>query len=133
MAYDFTKDTIVQAIKDSYGITSRVAKRLGVDWHTADKYIKKYKDAQQAQSDEQNFVADLAEGKLFEAINRGEAWAIKFFLSMKGQSRGYISTPVIKLENEEPLNIQFTGMSKAELLSADNVELNEGADASEEV
>lgn len=129
---NFDKQTVLNAIKDSYGITSRVAKKLNCDWGTADRYIKKYKDALEAVNNEQNFVLDLAEGKLFEAINRGEQWAIKFFLTMKGQSRGYIATPTIKLDNGEPLNIQFSGMSKAELLNADNVEINEGANETSE-
>jgi len=41
-------------------------------------------------------MKDMAEGKLFEAIEAGEPWAIRFFLTKRGADRGYGSTARIK-------------------------------------
>ena len=34
-----TNDAILEAIKDSGGIMSTIARKLGVTWHTADSWI----------------------------------------------------------------------------------------------
>lgn len=125
---NFTQEQIEKAIAGSLGIMSTIAKRLGTDSHTAKKYVERYAATRQALADETEFTYDLAESRLLKAIEKGEAWAIKFYLTMKGQSRGYISQPIIKLDNSDPLNINFSGVSKASLLNDDTVEINNGED-----
>ncbi len=121
-----TKKEVLEAINGSLGIISTIAKRLGCESRTAKRLIDKWQETKDALIDEQELVLDLAETGLYDALIKKEQWAIKFILSTKGQSRGYVVTPTIKLDNGEPLNIQFTEASAESLQQADNVEINNG-------
>ena len=102
-----TKKAVLEAINGSLGIISTIAKRLGCESRTAKRLIDKWQETKDALIDEQELVLDLADTGLYDALIKKEQWAIKFILSTKGQSRGYVVTPTIKLDNGEPLNIQF--------------------------
>ena len=121
-----TKKEVLEAIKGSLGIISTIAKRLGCESRTAKRLIDKWQETKDALFDEQELVLDLADTGLYDALIKKEQWAIKFILSTKGQSRGYVVTPTIKLDNGEPLNIQFTEASAESLRQADNVEIYNG-------
>ena len=121
-----TKKEVLEAINGSLGIISTIAKRLGCESRTAKRLIDKWQETKDALIDEQELVLDLADTGLYDALIKKEQWAIKFILSTKGQSRGYVVTPTIKLDNGEPLNIQFTEASADSLQQADNVEINNG-------
>ena len=121
-----TKKEVLEAINGSLGIISTIAKRLGCESRTAKRLIDKWQETKDALIDEQELVLDLADTGLYDALIKKEQWAIKFVLSTKGQSRGYVVTPTIKLDNGEPLNIQFTEASAESLRQADNVEINNG-------
>jgi hypothetical protein len=121
-----TKQEVIEAIKGSLGIISTIAKRLGCESRTAKRLIDKWQETKDALFDEQELVLDLADTGLYDALIKKEQWAIKFVLSTKGQSRGYALTPTIKLDNGEPLNIQFAEASADSLQQADNVEVNNG-------
>ena len=121
-----TKKEVLEAINGSLGIISTIAKRLGCESRTAKRLIDKWQETKDALIDEQELVLDLADTGLYDALIKKEQWAIKFILSTKGQSRGYVVTPTIKLDNGEPLNIQFTEASAESLRQADNVEIYNG-------
>lgn len=127
-----TKQEVLYAISGSLGIISTIAKRLGCESRTAKRLIDKWQETKDALSDEEELVLDLADTGLYDALIKKEQWAIKFILSTKGQSRGYVVTPTIKLDNGEPLNIQFAQASAETLLQADNVEVNSGENGEDE-
>lgn len=79
----------LDAIPNSGGIITLIAKRVGCTWHTAAKYIKEYATISAAYADECEGVLDLAEAKLIEAIKAGDLAAVKYILSTKGKKRGY--------------------------------------------
>lgn len=120
------KETVLKAIKASYGITSTVAARLSCDWGTADRLIKRWSETKEAFKTETESILDLAEGKVIKAINDGDIATTKWYLAKKGKLRGYEDTPTIKLDNGEPLNIQFAEANSDALLQAGNVEVNNG-------
>lgn len=126
-----TKQEVIEAITGSLGIISTIAKRLGCESRTAKRLIDKWQETKDALSDENELVLDLADTGLYDALIKKEQWAIKFILSTKGQSRGYVLTPTIKLDNGEPLNIQFAQASAESLLQAGNVEINNGESETE--
>lgn len=124
----FTCAQVIEAVHGSLGLTSNVARKLGCDWITADKYIKKYPKAIEALKAERETVTDVAEGKLFQALNKGERWAVKFYLAMQAQQRGYMTTQMVKQDNSKPLNINLSGVGtvdKKTILEASNVEVSE--------
>lgn len=85
----YKAEKFIDAIKDSGGIVSTIAKRVGCDWHTAKKYIDTYATVTQAYQDECERVLDLAESKTIEMINEKDGTMIRYYLSTKGKHRGY--------------------------------------------
>ena len=92
----YTKEIMLKAINGSGGIVSHVAKKLKCDWTTADLYIKKYEEAVQAMTVEQEIINDVTENQLVKQIQKGEPWAIKFRLTTKAKHRGYAETQHIE-------------------------------------
>lgn len=96
MAKNYDIATIKKAIKDSRGMYSVIAKRLGCSWHTAKKYVEDDPETAQAYKNEEESMIDFAESKLHEAISEDDLTATIFFLKTKGRKRGYIE----KTQNE---------------------------------
>ena len=87
----------IEAIKGSAGIISTIAKRLEVDWHTAESYIKKYPTALDAFQDEREGILDMAEAAIFTAIKQGDTGSAKWILSTIGRKRGFTEKQEIGL------------------------------------
>ncbi len=85
----YNKRTVLQAIEGSGGIVSAVAKRLGCGWITAQRYIQRWPETQEAFQSERERILDLAETTLYRAIQEGDAQAAKWLLSRLGRHRGY--------------------------------------------
>lgn len=85
----YTQETILEAVKGSGAIVSTVARRLQCEWITAKRYIEKWEATQRAFQDEEETILDMAESKLYEAIQNNDIQAAKWILSTKGKSRGY--------------------------------------------
>lgn len=91
MAYDFTREQVLEAIKGSFGIMSKVAKGLGgCEWHTAERAVNKWESTKQAYEDENARSLDLSESKMLELINEKDGPMIRFHLATKGKGRGYV-------------------------------------------
>ena len=96
-----TQEEILKAIKGSKGITTQVAKRLGVSWDTAQKYINSNNTNKTAFKNERESVLDLAESVIHKSITNGNTQDAKWLLSTLGKKRGYgDSEPVAETDNE---------------------------------
>ena len=84
-----SKKAIIEAIKDSGGIMSTIARRLGVTWHTADSWIRESGELMEALQDEKETILDMAESTLFKKIKEGDEQSAKWYLSKVGKQRGY--------------------------------------------
>jgi len=102
----YKAEQVLEAIKDSAGIVSNVARKLGCDWHTARRYIDEYTSAQAAFDGEMQRVNDLGEIELIKLMQSGDLGAIKYRLSSKAKDRGY----------GEQMQITGTGKAGAFLL-----------------
>ena len=90
----------IKAIEGSGGIISTIANRVNCSWNTAQKYIKDYPTVADAYEEEIERVIDLAEGVLIKNIQNAAKQAqaghdvdtadVKWFLSRKAKSRGYV-------------------------------------------
>jgi len=80
---------LLPAIKGSRAFISVVAERLGCDWHTADKAIRRFPAAIRALEDEKETALDFVEGKAFSRIAEGDGAMIRFYLATKGKARGF--------------------------------------------
>lgn len=132
MAYKFTKEQVLEAIKDTQGIVSKIQKKLSnvaqhkINWHTAEAWINKWEETRQAVKDEVNFVADLCDQAIYEAISQKDMQTIKWYATLKMKDRGYDPETTLKLDNGNPLNINFNGLTREDVETADNVTIHRG-------
>ena len=86
----FTAQQFIDAIPGSGGIITHIARKVGCEWHTAKRYIDGHESVKRAYDNECQTVLDVAELELIKSVKSGDLSAIKFYLSTKGKSRGYI-------------------------------------------
>ena len=145
MNTDLTPKALVEALKGTQGIVLQVKNHLSVKgieaaWSTIDHAIKNPeehfacfdpKDAKavrDAYIEETEAPLDIGENKLIAAVTRGEPWAVRYLLDRKGKRRGYDAAAAIKLESDDPLNINLSGdmMDAKELEGSGEVEVGGG-------
>lgn len=66
------------------------ARQMGCSPDTIKARLSKSEKLRAIQASESEIILDTAELKLGQAMMNGESWAIKFLLSTKGKSRGYV-------------------------------------------
>jgi hypothetical protein len=86
----FTPEDIIGALEQSRGLIAPAARALGCSRATIRSYIDEYAEVAQAKLDQREAVTDMAENSLYEAIRRGEAWAVCFYLKCVARDRGYV-------------------------------------------
>jgi len=83
------KYDIKKAVEGSGGIMSNVARLLNCNWHTAKKYITKYKLDKEFEALKETQI-DFAFTKLLENIRANDTTSIIFFLKTIGRNRGFV-------------------------------------------
>lgn len=86
-AKQFTAKQFTDAIPGTGGIIATIARRVGCDWHTAQKYIDTYPTIKQAYEDECSGVDDLAESTVIKAIRDGDVGAAKWWLEKRRRDK----------------------------------------------
>ena len=115
MAKKITQEQMLEAIKNSQGLISKIQKKLEtilretIAWETVEKYINKWDECVQAVRAEKEAMLDLAENNIFKDLVNGDTATSKWFLRMKGKERGYVETQEIQLNKSDPLNINLQG------------------------
>lgn len=154
MNIKLTYKVLSEAIENTQGNISKIQRKLAANgikaaWHTInhallkpkehfyywldiapneDVRAKREKQLEELTArfyDEQETMLDVAESGLMEAVLAKEPWAIKFALTTKGKKRGYDTTPTIKIDDTDPLNINLQGdtMTAEELAQSADVEI----------
>ncbi len=108
---DQTAARIIGAVKEYKGLLTLAAVKAGVNYKTLWRYTQDYPSVAEAVKESKEFMLDVAEGKLFKAIQDGNMTAIIFFLKTKGKSRGYIERQEITGETGQPLKMQINVIS----------------------
>jgi hypothetical protein len=85
----YTAQQVIDALRTSRGLISMAAQKLQCDVDTVSNYCKKFPTVEAAKQESRVTLLDLAESRLWEAIDRGDGWAIAFCLKTLGRSRGY--------------------------------------------
>ena len=112
----FTAAQVIEAIKDSRGFVTTVAKRLGCDRTYVYRLIEKYPTAKEALTNEREGVKDFTEGKLLEQINAGNITAIIFYLKCQAKERGYVERQEITGPDNQPVTVKvIKGISADDL------------------
>src|SRR5262245_36413138 len=90
-----TKETlkpeqVAEALNATNGLVYLAAEKLGVHFATVYRYAQRYTLVRQAIDQQKGKRLDVAEAKLWQAVNKGESWAICFLLKTQGKERGYV-------------------------------------------
>jgi len=102
MAARYTTDQVIEAIRESHGILTAAAKKLGCTRQTVHDYVKRFPTVREAYEEESESLVDFAEMKLFEQIGAGNIAAIIFALKAKGKARGWVESYSVKAEVTGP-------------------------------
>ena len=103
----FTPEDIIGALEQSRGLIAPAARALGCSRATIRSYIDEYAEVAQAKLDQREAVPDMAENSLYEAIRRGEAWAVCFYLKCVAKDRGYVERAELTGGNGAPVKIKL--------------------------
>jgi len=92
------RQKVIDLIKKYKGKIAPVAQEMGCCVATIYNYANRYKSVKkaikQAKETWDCTLVDAAETKLYQAVTRGSAWAVKYALETKGRKRGYTTSPV---------------------------------------
>ncbi len=85
-----TKAAVMEALRKTHGLVSPAAELLGVDRAAFYRAIKRHGLEEYLRELREEVIGDIAELKLFEAIQAGRPWAVSLYLKTLGRHRGYV-------------------------------------------
>ena len=85
----WTTADMADAIRETAGIKTAAARRLGCHVMTIDRYIERYPTVAAAYTEARAGIVDMAESVLVRRLNAGEWDAAKFVLTTLGRDRGW--------------------------------------------
>jgi hypothetical protein len=103
----YTQEEMIKALEESKGLIAPAARALGCSRDTIRSYLEEYTAVRQAKLDQREAVTDMAENSLYEAIRRGEAWAVCFYLKCMAKNRGYIERAELTGNSGGPVKIKL--------------------------
>jgi hypothetical protein len=93
----YTAKQVAKVLVETKGMLFIAAERLGCDPETIRNYCKRYPSVQAARDAQRGAMVDLAELKLWQSIQNGEAWGITLCLKTLGKDRGYVEQQKLAL------------------------------------
>lgn len=86
----YTTQQVIDALQATRGMVYLAAKRLGCNPQTVMNYCQRHPTVEAAKLDARGELLDIAEIRLWAAVQRDEPWAVAFALKMLGKHRGYV-------------------------------------------
>ncbi|ABY33534.1 MAG TPA: Fis family transcriptional regulator [Chloroflexus aurantiacus] len=88
-----SRDEVIAALHANRGLIALAARDLGVSRQALYARIKRDPELLACIEHEREAIVDLAEQKLFEALDKGERWAVMLVLTRLGRHRGWADAP----------------------------------------
>ena len=85
----FTAGLMIETLRRTQGMVYLAAQALHCSPQTIYNYLARHPSVKAALDTERGTLVDIGETKLYEAVLRGEPWAVMFLLRTLGKSRGY--------------------------------------------
>lgn len=120
----YKPEIVAEALRQSGGIASAAAIKLGCSAVTVRNYISRHDEVRQAQKDTVESTLDLAETKLMKKISEGHMTALIFYLKTQGKHRGYVEGREVSGKGGGPVITEPT-MNFDKLSLADKIKLRE--------
>ena len=102
----YTAAQVAAALTTTKGLVYLAAKRLKCEPETVQNYCKRYPSVQAVKEAQRGELIDLAEHKLRESIQKGEAWGITLCLKTIGKDRGYVERQELSGQDGAPLTLK---------------------------
>lgn len=121
-----TAERVIEAVKETHGLLTLAAVKSGIGYRTICRYVAENPAVAEAVQEAKEGTLDLAEGKLFTAISKGEAWAICFYLKTQGKQRGYTERHEVTGKDGEAIKNNIIVSSDATKKKIENILNGEG-------
>lgn len=119
MAAEYSTERIIQALKDTNGLVSLAARKLGCTTQTIYTRAKKIAAVQQTIDECRVELVDHAELALRAAILDKQPWAVALTLRTLGRDRGYVERQEVTGDSGGPLTIKVVYENKRSVEPAD--------------
>ena len=111
MGSKYKAKQFIDAIPGSGGIVSTIAGRVGCNWRTAKRWVTEFPTVKQAYEDECEVPLDMAHSVVIESIKKKNVGDAKWYLTKKGQSRGFV-----EVKRQQNINYDVSKLSNEQLL-----------------
>ena len=98
------KTKFKKAVEGSGGILTSIAERIGVSRKSLYEWLAKNPEMLKFKQDEEEKILDLGEASLFSQLKNQEKWAVKYLLSTKGKTRGYVEKQEVGVTTTDTLS-----------------------------
>jgi hypothetical protein len=112
----YTTAQIDAALHEAHGMIFVAAKRLGCSRNTIKARLEQSASLRETAELERGLACDIAELKLFESVQRGDSWAVQFFLRTQARARGYSDRQEIVGRDSGPIEISRPPVDDASAL-----------------
>lgn len=99
-----TAERIIEALDATSGRVYQAAYRLRVSARTVYRHAERSPVIREAIEAHKGRRLDLAEERLWDAVERGEPWAVCFALKTQGKGRGYVERQELRTVTDDDLN-----------------------------
>ena len=103
MSSKYSPKTMAAKLKENRGLIYLTARQMGCSPGTVYNHLKRYPSVKKAYEEARERTVDTAEVKFFQAIERGESWAISLALKTIGRRRGYVERKELTGKDGEKL------------------------------
>lgn len=90
MSVSHSIEEYAEALRQSRGLLSDAATRLGISRQAVQGRVARSPTLQEIRAEARESIVDMAESRLFDCVDRSEAWAIALVLKTQGRERGYV-------------------------------------------
>ncbi len=96
-------DEVIKAIRQSSGIKTLIARRLGVHRNSLQNYLKRWPAARAAFDEEVDTVGDMAEEVIIRRLRGGDLKVCKWYAMVRLRHRGYGNSRDDRGQPAEPI------------------------------
>jgi hypothetical protein len=102
-----SNNEMIAAIQEAHGLVLVAATRLGCSTSTIYRRADRFASVRDALQSAREEIVDLAEAKLYQAVQAGEAWAVTLVLRTLGRRRGYVERQELSGADGQSLEVRL--------------------------
>ncbi len=125
----YTSEQIIEALREKKGLVYLAADKLGCDPTTIYRRAGHVASVAQAIKDARGKLVDVAEERLWSAVEDREPWAISMVLKTLGKDRGYVERQEITGKDGQDIGIKVRAIDYRVAIAAIAAGSDENSDA----